>query len=55
MNKTFTENTIWNAIRQASNEAMDDCEYSGVILLAEAILKIPYETIKTILEEDLDN
>lgn len=51
-NRTFTEKNIWDAIRQASAECMDDCEYSGLLTLAEAILGIPYSQIKAILDEE---
>lgn len=50
-NRIFTEEYIWNAVRQASDECMDDCEYSGLLILAEAILGIPYAKIKSMLDE----
>ena len=51
-NRTFTEEYIWDAIRQASAECMDDCEYSGLLTLAEAILGIPYKKIKSMLDNE---
>lgn len=48
--KAFTEEDIWKAIKQASVNCFDDCEYSGVLSLAEVILGIPYNQIKRKLE-----
>ncbi len=50
-NRTFTETQIWNAIYQACGECTDDCAFSGMLTLAEAILGIPYKKIEAILNE----